>query len=273
MLSWSTTGKSCWNPWRTSSIAAETDSVGASVRTSVIMAFDTATLPTVILSCAALDSAAALSHTNTPMMTRNGLLTTNSPNSANKQRESFAESRGDLRRVLEARAHGQRRAQHAAAVHRERRQQVEDREYDVHPHHLRQEQPDAVRLRRRGERNPPQEQRQVEHGDDRHRDGRTGDGDQQFLARTRRHPLQPGDAADRQERDALRLHAEARGHERVTELVQHDGKENREREQHADHRRARRVRLLVVRKRDPGEQEEERRVNVDVDSLDPCDRP
>ncbi len=50
---------------------------------------------------------------------------------------------------------------------------------------------------------------------------RAGQRDQEFLARLFRHPLQPGDAADRQKRDIRRLDAVAAGSQHVAELMRH----------------------------------------------------
>ncbi len=51
-------------------------------------------------------------------------------------------------------------------------------------------------------------------------DQRSGDGDQEFLARLFRNALELRDAADRQQRDVGRRHAEITGGEDVAELVQ-----------------------------------------------------
>ena len=53
---------------------------------------------------------------------------------------------------------------------------------------------------------------------ERHVHGRSREGDEQFLTRLAGHAFQPGDAADRQERDLGGLHAVAARREDVAEL-------------------------------------------------------
>ena len=72
--------------------------------------------------------------------------------------------------------------------------------------------------RRHAENEAPRQQ----HGGDRDIHERACDRDPQLVARHLGHPLQPGDASDRQQGDVARFDAVSPRRERVTELVQHD---------------------------------------------------
>ena len=156
---------------------------------------------------------------------------------AEAEGEGLADLRGDLGRQNAAEPHRQQRVQNPPAVHRKRRDQIEDDEKDVgrgEPAHQRQmrivdlgEFARAHGAKHEGER---QADDQI--------DGGPGQRDDQLLARVGRQALQAGDAADRQERHFGRLDAVAAGGEDVAELVQHHAEEQEDDEQRAVERGA-----------------------------------
>ena len=88
----------------------------------------------------------------------------------------------------------------------------------------------------------------------------------EFLSRLVGHALETRDAAHRIQRDVARADAVPRGGESVPELVEHDDSEDGGHEQHAFERRPAAVAMEDVTERDPGEQDQERAVDVQLDS-------
>ena len=137
--------------------------------------------------------------------------------------ERSADLAGDVgRRAQVALALPQRRAQHAPAVERERRREVEDGHREIDQRHRLGNADDgqwpASAARRRLDE--PEHVRQQEARD------RPGDRHQELGLRTRRFLLHLGDAAEQEQRDAAYLHAVVARDHRVRELVKHDGEEH-----------------------------------------------
>ena len=146
---------------------------------------------------------------------------------AHRERERLADRGGNARRPREAEAGRQHGAQHAAAVHGEGGDQIEEQEEDVDPVQLLEEaagQPVQAGHQRRGTAGggEPGIQR---HGDDQ-RDERPGERDQQLLPRLVRHALEPRHAPDGEQDDVGRAHAETARHRNVPELVEQHAAED-----------------------------------------------
>ena len=77
----------------------------------------------------------------------------------------------------------------------------------------------------------PDDKEEAERDRDIHR--RAGERDDQLLARLFRHPLEPRDAADRQQRDVRRIDAEGLRRDGVAELVQQHAEEQQQDEEDA----------------------------------------
>ncbi len=136
-----------------------------------------------------------------------------------QQREALADLGGDLRRPGVRPVPGEQRAEHAAAVHRERGQEVEARQRDVHQREVADDEPRRRQARRDREVADPADDPE---GD---ADDRPGDGDGQLLAPGLGHLAELGDAAEDPERDRLDRVAEAHRHQRVAQLVEDDAGE------------------------------------------------
>ena len=121
----------------------------------------------------------------------------------------------------------ERRAQHAAAVERQRREQVEGEQEQVRHPEPADDPVDHVRqLEPRGERDADEP--------DRERHERPGDRDPELGAGRGEHALELRHAAEEPQRDPVDLHPLAPGHERVPELV----REQRGEEEHRGRDRA-----------------------------------
>ena len=121
----------------------------------------------------------------------------------------------------------ERRAQHPAAVQRQRGKHVEDEEHEVH-----------IAEPGRRPRRPPAARRssgggQRRSGADHERDDRPRDRDPELCPGGGEHPPEASDAAEDPERDPLDLHPLPRVPDRVAELVQEQGAEE---QQHRDDR-------------------------------------
>ena len=159
------------------------------------------------------------------------------------ERQPLADGRRHARGARVAERHRQQGPQHPPAIHRERRDQVEDEQRDI------------------GRSNPARQGgrgllelchlRQVEaraQHDDQHQrnhqiDGRAGERDEDLLARLLRHALQGGDAADGQKSDIGGADAVAARGEHMAELVRQHAPKQQDDEHHAvdGRRRARRA--------------------------------
>jgi hypothetical protein len=93
-----------------------------------------------------------------------------------------------------------------------------------------------------------------------------GEGDDELLGRLLRHALEPGDAADREERDIPGGDAVAPRCEGVPKLVQDDAAEDHHDEAHALQGDTQRFPFGDVSEKDPRQQGQKRPVNVDRDS-------
>ena len=138
------------------------------------------------------------------------------------------------------------------------------RQPDVDPHELREkgrvDGQDLVHPRRPVRH----DENEVEHCGEHDGDDGPRNRDQQLLLRLVGHALESSHTADREEDDVLGVDAESARGERVSVLVQHDGREHRQDEQHAGDRR-RRPALLIAHQGDPRQQEEKGGVDIDVD--------
>ena len=116
-------------------------------------------------------------------------------------------------------------AQDATAVHWEGRQHVEHGQHDVHPQQLVQE--TAADLHRLSDscQTLAQSQPHVDRRREDNVDGRSGERHHELLSRIVGHPLQPGHAANRQQRDIPRRNAVASRGECMSQFVEHDNPE------------------------------------------------
>ncbi len=114
-----------------------------------------------------------------------------------------------------------------------------------------------------------QGQHDEQHGRDHDVDGRPRDRDQELLDRLLGDALEPRHAADRQQHDVAGADAVPPGSERVPELVQDDAGEQGEDEEDAARRRGDRASFLPVLPADEDQQQEEGRVDLEVDPRDP----
>ena len=147
-----------------------------------------------------------------------------------EQRDPLAEAGGDVRGPCVFHAHRQQGAHHSPAIHRECRQQVEEHQREVDEHHAFEER--SLRDAQAGERHEQRLTRQpgIEDGGDDGVDGRPGQRHPQLLPRVFGHALQPGEAADRKQRDVTRLDPVAPRGQGVPELVQQDAPEQHQHE-------------------------------------------
>jgi hypothetical protein len=195
------------------------------------------------------------------------------PDEAEEQRHPLPDPGRDVRGPHVVHAHREHRAQHAAAVHGEGRDEVERGEAHVDPQQLHQEVaadpphlgPGRERRGRRQDRVERCSQHDVDRG--------TGERDEQFLPRILGHPLEPRHAADGEQRDVARANAVVPRRERVAELVEHDDREQREDEDDARRGVGKAPPLEKVSHADPREQDEKGGVHVDVDARDPPQLP
>ncbi len=137
--------------------------------------------------------------------------------------EPAADQRRHMRRPAEVSARSpERRAQHPAAVERERGEKVEDeqREVDV-------AEPGGDGVHHLGQARFPREEYEDSSEDE--RDERAGDGDAELGPRGREHPSELRHAAEQPERDPLDLDAFALRFERMAEFVREEGCEEEER--------------------------------------------
>ncbi len=104
-------------------------------------------------------------------------------------------------------SHCQQGTQHPAAVHWERRQQVEHRQRHVHPEELVHKAAADLNHVANWGQSSAQSQAKVESGGQHHVDGRPGERHDQFLLGVVGHPFQPRHAADGQESNVARADA------------------------------------------------------------------
>ena len=146
----------------------------------------------------------------------------------------MAEGRGNAGGLGVGHADGEGSSEDPAAVHRERRQEIEDRQRDV-------DEQDPLDQRHGGDVEVVREIRLRSAGGcinqhpkgrcDHDVDGWTGEGDQEFLPGIVGHALEAGDASDGQESDVPGPDAEALRGQCVTEFVQDDaGKEGEDKQ-------------------------------------------
>ena len=175
-----------------------------------------------------------------------------------------------MRRAGVTHRHGQQRAQHAPAVHREGRDEVEQHQRNVHRREL-GEHLDAgplqvlevFELRVAA-------QDEDEHHRDHHVDQRAGDGHNQLLPRLVGHPLKACHPANRQQRDVRCVDAKGARGQGVAELVQQHAAEQGENEEHAFGGRGRAA-DFVVGETNPRQEQKEGDVDADLDAGDSRD--
>jgi hypothetical protein len=192
---------------------------------------------------------------------------------AEADRDGLADRGGDPGGTDPVHAHRQQRAQHAAPVHREGRDHVEDRENQIGRQHVREEAtPNDVEVEERP--GPPCDLDQQE---ERRRDGdvhgRAGEGHDHLLPRILGHRFEHCEAADRQERDVLRPDAVPPGGQRVAEFVQDDADEKRQDEQDAADHPCDGPGFRPEDQTEIDNEEQERGMDIDVDASEgsePC---
>ena len=166
--------------------------------------------------------------------------------------------------------HGQKRAQHASAIHRKGRQEIESHEHDVDGEKLGQQIAPALRHGLQFSEIKEASDHDIERKGNDDIDRRTGQRDDQFLPRFVRHAFQPRHATDGEERDIRRVDPVSAGGKGVAELVEDDADKEQDNEGKAGKHR-RRSTFRVVDKPEPGEEEEKGRVDADVDAGNPCE--
>ena len=112
-----------------------------------------------------------------------------------------------------------------------------------------------------------------EGGRDDHVDGRSGQSHPQFLQRFVRHPFQPRQTTNGQQRDVPCLDAVSRRHERVAEFVQHDARKQREDEAHAFQRLCHAGARRPVTQDNKSDENQERRIHIHADTAKLTDFP
>src|SRR5207249_422557 len=103
-----------------------------------------------------------------------------------------------------------------------------------------------------------------------HIDQRAGDRDDQFLHRLFRHPFQARDTADGEQCDVGRIDPESLRRERVTELMQHYAKKEQQNKYYPACRDGRAA-LRIVTKGQPGDQQQKRNVDPQLNAGDAKD--
>ena len=190
-----------------------------------------------------------------------------------QDRHTLADRGGHLGGTGVIESQRQRGAEDPAAVHRERRQQVEDRQRHVDPEEpIKETTADLKRLAERRQ-SPPQSQHEIDNDGEHHVDRRPCERHHQLLSGVPGHPFQSGHSADRQEHDVPGTNSIAPGGQRVSQFVQdHDPEQDQDENQAAD--RLDRVAVgLVVPEGLPPQEEEEREVDIDVDGGDAAELP
>ena len=182
-----------------------------------------------------------------------------------KDRHDLSHARRDARGAGVFHLRGKQSSQHAAAVHGESGQKVENNENNIDGQKLGQ---NAPLLAVDGEQVGPLEEtteHNVETRGDDYVDGRTGQRDNEFLHRFFRDALETGHAADGEQRDVMRADAVGSGGQGVTEFVENDADEEKNDEGQPDRHGARPA-VRVVGVAEPGEQKQERGVHTHVDA-------
>ena len=163
---------------------------------------------------------------------------------------------------------------HPAAVHRERRQQVEGCQRHVDPEELVEKAAtDTHHFLRAARDSLAHRQHEIDADGQYDVDSRSGERHHDFLPGILGHPLQAGHPADGQERYVARADAVVPGGQCVTQLVQdHDAEQSQDEDQ-ATYRLPQVAVRQVVRQGHPAEQKEKRGMDVDVDARNSANPP